>query len=141
MTMTSLRDPFLLTLKTLCESGSERSPVRSESHRLNLNRPAEYALFSVLREFSSSKDEAYLSDCARHLVEHLGKTALLDQDWSGSDGGRQRVERSLLAEILVNEERYGALRSNLGVPSPSFLEPAIAGLARLADANARTAAS
>jgi hypothetical protein len=37
--MTSLRDPFLLTLKTLCE----RSSVRSEPHRLNLTRPVENA--------------------------------------------------------------------------------------------------
>ena len=132
--MTSLRDPFLLTLKALRESADERSRRQAEPHRLNLTRPGEYDLFAVLREFSADKDEAYLSDCARRLVEHLGRSVLLPRGWSSSNGGRQRVERLLLAEIIANEERYGALRSNLAVPSPSFLAPAVA---RLADIDAR----
>lgn len=132
--MKSLRDPFLLTLKALRESADEGAKVQGEPHRLNLTRPGEYDLFSVLREFSSDKDEAYLSACARQLVEHLDRSVLLPRGWSNSSGGRQRVERSLLAEIIVNEERYGALRSNLALPSPSFLAPAIA---KLADIDAR----
>ena len=135
--MKSLRDPFLLTLKTLAESADERANERAkldtEPRRLNLTRPGEYGLFSVLREFSSSKDETYLSDCARRLVGHLAGNVLLTSGWSKSNGGRQRVELSLLAEILVNEERYGALRSDLAVPSPSFMEPAIARLAKACD--------
>jgi hypothetical protein len=38
--------------------------------RLNLTQTGEYAMFTVLREFSQNKDEAYLGDCARHMIGH-----------------------------------------------------------------------
>ena len=61
-------------------------------------QPGEYGLFTVLREYSTSKDEAYLADCARRMVAHLRGKQLLPAGWSNNKGGRMRVEQSLLAE-------------------------------------------
>jgi type I restriction enzyme, R subunit len=48
-----------------------------EPTRLHLIQTGEYAMFTVLREFSQNKDESYLGDFARAMIEHLRSNSLL----------------------------------------------------------------
>ena len=75
-----------------------KAKADEEPERLGLTQPGEYGLFTILREYSASKDEAYVADCARRMVAHLRSNQLLPPGWSNSIGGRMRVEQSLLAE-------------------------------------------
>lgn len=86
-------------LLALREIADEKAKADEEPARLGLTQPGEYALFAILREHSESKDEAYLSDCARRLLAHLRDHQLLPTGWSSSRGGRMRVEQSLIAEL------------------------------------------
>jgi type I restriction enzyme, R subunit len=75
-------------LRALQGIADEAAKTKEEPSRLNLTQPGEYGLFTVLREFSANKDEAYLSSCARQLVAHLRGDKLLMAGWSNSKGGR-----------------------------------------------------
>jgi len=86
-------------LQALREIADEKAKADEEPVRLGLTQPGEYALFAILREYSASPDEAYLSDCARRLIAHLRDHQLLPTGWSASKGGRMRVEQSLIAEL------------------------------------------
>ncbi|MBI4191593.1 MAG: type I restriction endonuclease subunit R, partial [Betaproteobacteria bacterium] len=81
--------------------------TKEEPTRLNLTKPGEHGLFLVLREYTTSQDEAYLAECAREMVAHLNSNKLLASGWSNSKGGRMRVEQSLLAESW--NPQYAAL--------------------------------
>ncbi|HKA55313.1 MAG TPA: hypothetical protein VKJ47_16805, partial [Candidatus Binatia bacterium] len=96
--------------------------------RLNLKNPGEYALFTVLRAYSSTPDNAYLASSARRMIEHLRKNQLVTPGWSNSKGGRMRVEQSLLAESW--NPAYAALGFDPDDPEPSFLKPAVEELAK-----------
>ncbi len=94
-------------LKALREIADEKAKADEEPARLGLTQPGEYALFAILREHSATKDEAYLSDCARRLIAHLRDHQVLLPGWGNSKGGRMRVEQSLIAELWNSE--YSAL--------------------------------
>lgn len=107
-------------LKELQEIADEKSKADEEPGRLGLTQPGEYGLFTVLREYSANKDEAYLADCARRMVAHLRSNQLLSSGWSSSRGGRMRVEQSLLAES------WNSAYTGLGFDAnPPFLAPAV----------------
>ncbi len=111
-------------LKELQEIADEKAKLDEEPARLGLTESGEYAVFTILREFSANKDEAYLSGCARRLVAHLRNNQLLLPGWSNSKGGRMRVEQSMIAELWNPE--YGELGFNTnGEP---FLAPALVDL-------------
>jgi type I restriction enzyme R subunit len=110
-------------LRALQGIADEAAKTKEEPSRLNLTQPGEYGLFTVLREFSANKDEAYLSNCARQLVAHLRSNKLLMAGWSNSKGGRMRVEQSLLAESW--NPTYTDLGFNPDDPEPAFLKPAV----------------
>lgn len=110
-------------LKELQEIADEKAKLDEEPARLGLTQPGEYAVFTILREFSANKDEAYLSDCARRMVAHLRTNQLLLPGWSNSKGGRMRVEQSLLAESW--NPAYMALGFDADDPTPPFLESAV----------------
>jgi type I restriction enzyme, R subunit len=101
----------------------EKAQAGEEPERLGLTQPGEYGLFTVLREYSASKDEAYLADCARRMVAHLRRNQLLSAGWSNSKGGRMRVEQSLLAESW--NPTYTALGFDADDRNPPFLAPAL----------------
>ena len=110
-------------LKELQAIADEKAKADEEPERLRLTQPGEYGLFTVLREYSASKDEAYLADCARRMVAHLRSNQLLSAGWSNSKGGRMRVEQSLLAESW--NPTYTALGFDADDANPPFLAPAL----------------
>ena len=110
-------------LKAFQDIAKDKAKYDSEPDRLGLNRPGEYLLFTVLREFSTNKDEVYLSDCARRMVAHLLGNKLMLPGWSHSRGGRMRVEQSLLAESWNPD--YAGLGFNPDDANPPFLQPAV----------------
>lgn len=110
-------------LKELQDIADAKAAADQEPARLGLTQPGEYALFTVLREYSANKDEAYLADCARRLVTHLRDNRLLLNGWSNSKGGRMRVEQSLLAESW--NPAYAALGFDADDENPPFLAPAV----------------
>jgi type I restriction enzyme, R subunit len=110
-------------LKELQAIADEKAKADEEPVRLGLTRPGEFGLFTVLREYSASKDEAYLADCARRMVAHLRSNQLLSEGWSNSKGGRMRVGQSLLAESW--NPSYTALGFDADSVNPPFLAPAI----------------
>jgi type I restriction enzyme R subunit len=114
-------------LQALREIADEKAKADEEPARLGLTQPGEYALFVILREHSASKDEVYLSDCARRLLAHLRDHQLLPTGWSSSKGGRMRVEQSLIAELWNPD--YAAL----GFPANGepFVDAAVSELASL----------
>lgn len=115
-------------LRELQEIADEAVNIKEEPERLNLKNSGEYELFSVLRTYSSSDNEEYIADCARWMVTRLKGNRLLTPGWSHSKGGRQRVERSLLAESW--RLPYAALGLGLDEPHPPFLNPALVELAK-----------
>ena len=56
------------------------------------------AVHDPARARASAPTRAYVADCARRMVAHLRTNQLLAPGWSNSNGGRMRVEQSLLAE-------------------------------------------
>jgi len=109
---------------------AEAARTRQEPERLGLTQPGEYGLFTVLREYAETKDDAYLADCARRMVGHLRQHHLLAAGWSYPRGGSgwQRVERSLLAESW--NPAYGELGFGTEEEAPAFLAPAVEELAK-----------
>jgi type I restriction enzyme, R subunit len=110
-------------LQELQAIADEKAEADEEPERLGLTQPGEYGLFTVLREYSASKDEPYLADCARRMVAHLRSNQLLSAGWSNSKGGRMRVEQSLLAESW--NPSYKALGFDADDATPQFLAPAV----------------
>ena len=115
-------------LRELEEIANEAAKTKQEPARLNLTAPGEYGLFTVLRELAAAQNDQYVADCARRMLAHLRKNNLLPPGWSNSKGGRDRVERSLLAESW--NDFYSQLGFNHGDNDPSFLKPAIDELAK-----------
>ncbi|HZZ25179.1 MAG TPA: hypothetical protein VFE60_22610 [Roseiarcus sp.] len=115
-------------LRELEEIAAGLATTKQEPDRLNLLQPGEYELFTILRAHSPSADESYVAACARNMVGHLQKNKLLLPGWSNSIGGRNRVERSLLAESWNPD--YAALGFSADAENPPFLKPAVAELAK-----------
>jgi type I restriction enzyme R subunit len=111
------------SLRALQEIADEAADTKQEPARLNLTQPGEYGLFTVLREFSKNKNEAYLSECARGMITHLRGNKLLMPGWSNSKGGKMRVEQSLLAESW--NPKYSDLGFDPDEAAPPFLQPAV----------------
>jgi type I restriction enzyme, R subunit len=120
-------------LQELEEIAAEAATTKQEPQRLNLTKPGEYGLFTVLRANAKAKDEDYLAECARRMVAHLRSHLLLTPGWSNSKGGRDRVERSLLAESW--NEFYADLGFDRESPEPPFLQLALEELAKSDMAN------
>jgi type I restriction enzyme, R subunit len=114
-------------LKVLQEIADEKVKADEDPVRLNLVRPGEYGLFTVLREYAVTDDEPYLSECARGMVAYLNKHKLLTAGWSNSKGGRMRVGQSLLVESW--QPQYQALGFSPEKANPDFLAPAVEELA------------
>lgn len=115
----------LASLQQLADAAVLRA---EEPAALKLTGPGEYALFSVLREFSTNSGLLYLADCARRMAAHLVANKLLATGWALSKGGRDRVERSLLAESW--NPYYAGLGFDPNAESPPFLQPAVAELVK-----------
>jgi type I restriction enzyme R subunit len=120
-------------LQELEEIATEAAKTKQEPERLNLTKPGEYGLFTVLRANAKTKDEDYLAECARRMVAHLQSHSLLTLGWSNSKGGRDRVERSLLAESW--NEFYIKLGFDRDSAQPPFLCLALDELAKSDTAN------
>ena len=105
----------------------EKTKADEEPARLGLTQPGEYGLFTVLREYSANKDEAYLADCARRMVTHFAVISCFSTGWSNNKGGRMRVEQSLLAESV--NPNYAELGFDADNANPPFLAPAVEELA------------
>jgi type I restriction enzyme R subunit len=114
----------LLALEEIAASIVE---ARSEPDKLGLTEAGEYGLFTILRTYSTSTDDAFVAGCAKRMVAHLRANNLLPHGWSNSKGGRMRVEGSLLAESW--NEAYSGLGFDRDDPEPLFLRPAIEELA------------
>lgn len=106
----------------------EVAKTMDEPARLGLMEPYEYPLFSVLREFSATKDEDTLANSTRQIVFYLHTHQLLLPGWSSSKTGRMKVEQSLLTES------WNPAHAALGFPQdeehPAFLAPAVAELVK-----------
>jgi type I restriction enzyme R subunit len=119
-------------LRALEEIAKSVVEMRSEPENLGLTEaPGAYGLFTILRTYSTSRDQQYVAECAKRMVAHLRANDLLSHGWSNSKGGRMRVEGSLLAESW--NEAYSELGLDRDDPEPPFLAPAIEELA-LSDA-------
>ena len=114
-------------LRELQAIADEKTKADEEPGRLGLTQSGEYGLFTVLREYSANKDDAYLADCARRMVTHLRSKQLLPTGWSNNKGGRMRVEQSLLAESW--NPNYAKLGFDADNANPPFLAPAVEELA------------
>jgi type I restriction enzyme R subunit len=77
----------------------ELAEAQTEPERLNLIRPGEYGLFTVLRANHAEATEAHLAECAGKVIEHLNAHQVLSPGWSTSKGGRMRVEQALIPEL------------------------------------------
>jgi type I restriction enzyme R subunit len=115
-------------LRALEEIAEEAVRTQAEPKRLRLTGAGEYGLFTVLRAYAPSPNDATIAECAKKMVEHLTANALLAAGWSNSKGARMRVEQSLLAESWNPD--YSALRFDPDDPAPLFLRPAVDELAR-----------
>ena len=115
-------------LRSLEEIAREAAQTKEEPERLNLTKPGEYGLFTVLRAYAATQEEAYLANCSRRMVAHLQINKLLTPGWSSSKGGRMRVEQSLLAESW--NSFYSQLGFDPDSPEPPFLKPAVDELAK-----------
>ena len=102
-----------------------------EPEALKLTQPGEYALFAVLRDQSTNSGTLYLADCARRMVAHLVAHQLLAPGWSQGKSGRDRVERSLLAESW--NPYYAGLGFDTTAAAPTFLSLAVVELAKCDD--------
>lgn len=110
-------------LRELQDIADEKVKTEEEPQRLNLTKPGEYELFTVLRVYAKTKDEEYLADSARRMARHLRNNQLLPSGWSNAKGGRMRVEQSLLAESW--NPVYAKLGFDPDDPEPPFLTPAV----------------
>jgi type I restriction enzyme R subunit len=119
-------------LRALEEIAAEAVKTQAEPERLGLTGNGEYGLFTVLRAYAPSPDDATIAACAKKMVEHLTTNALLATGWSNSKGARMRVEQSLLAESWNPD--YSSLGFDADDPAPPFLGPAVDELAN-ADAD------
>jgi type I restriction enzyme, R subunit len=119
-------------LRALEEIAEEAAKTKAEPEHLGLTGAGEYGLFTVLRAYASSTEDATIARCAKKMVEHLVSNALLSAGWSNSKGARMRVEQALLAESWNSD--YSALGFDLDDPVPPFLGPAVYELAK-ADAD------
>jgi type I restriction enzyme, R subunit len=115
-------------LRELQEIAAEAAATKQEPERLNLTRPGEYGLFTILRAHAPAADAIYAAECARRLVAHLRNNQLLASGWSSSIGSRSRVERSLLAESW--NPQYAQLGFDSDAEHPPFLKPAVSELAK-----------
>lgn len=114
-------------LRELEEIAAAAAATKQEPERLGLTQPGEYGLFTVLRAHAPAADEAFVAECARRMVRHLRAHDLLPNGWGTSIGGRQAVERALLAESW--NASYAGLGVEEGVEHP-FLKPAVVELAK-----------
>jgi len=114
-------------LKELEEIADEVAKSRQEPERLDLVKPGEYELFTVLRATAKTDDESVLADAARQLIAFLLANKLLPSGWSTSKEGRQRVDDSLLSES------WNDVYKPLGYSQehPEFIEAAVDELAKL----------
>ena len=64
-------------LRELEGIADEAAAARQEPERLNLTRPGEYGLFTIMRAHTSVADEAYIAECSRGMVGHLRDHQLL----------------------------------------------------------------
>ena len=115
-------------LRELEEIAGAVAATKQEPERLNLSRPGEYGLFTILRTHSSVTDEAYVADCSRRMVGHLRDNQLLVAGWSNSIRARMRVEQSLLAESW--NPPYEQLGFDPNAEDPPFLKPTVEELAK-----------
>lgn len=115
-------------LQELKQIADETAKAKQEPERLNLIKPGEYGLYTILRAYSGITDEAYLAKCSRRMIENLSKNKLLSRGWSNSIGGRMRVEQFLLAESW--HEFYTKLGFDPEIINPDFLKPAVEELAK-----------
>ena len=123
-------DHILATAKRLRELediAGEAAEVKQEPARLDLMKPGEYGLFTILRAHTSSTNEIDIADCSRRMVSHLNHHQLLVTGWSNTVSGRMRVERSLLAESW--NLHYKRLGFDQNAEAPPFLRPAVEELA------------
>ena len=117
----------LQRLTALEQIANEVVNTQSEPERLGVTEPGEYGLFTVLRTYSTSTDEAYVAECAKRMIAHLRANNLLAHGWSNSRGALMRVEGSLLAESW--NEAYADLGFDPDDAEPPFLAPAVEELA------------
>ena len=115
-------------LREYQDIASEIVQIKEEPERLNLTKPGEYELFTVLRAHAQTNDEAFLAESARKMIGYLQSHQLLAPGWSGSIGGRMRLEQSLLAESW--NPAYTDLGFDPDATDPSFLKPAVDELAK-----------
>ena len=81
--------------------------VKAEPERLDL-KPEEYALYQVLQEYATVKDEAVLVRAARGLLARLRQQKCFPAGWSGNDGGCKKVRLAL--QVATWEEEYESLQ-------------------------------
>jgi type I restriction enzyme R subunit len=115
-------------LRELEEIADAAAESREEPVRLNLVRPGEYGLFTVLRANTANTDTAYVAECARRLIARLRDSQLLTPGWSASAGGRNAVEEALLVDSWNPE--YEGLGFDPFEVDPPFLAIAVAELAK-----------
>ena len=118
-------------LRALEVLATATAATKAEPDRLNLKRPGEYELFSVLRAkvpTATVPAETAVAEAARQIVTTLRTQKLLYAGWSQSVAGRKAVEQALLVESWA--PAYAELGFDTVNPNPDFLAPAVAELAK-----------
>jgi type I restriction enzyme R subunit len=115
-------------LKELQDAADALVALKAVATRLNLKEAGEYEMFTTLREYAATQDEPYLAECARRIAANLRGHGVLMPGWSGSKGGRMRVEQTLLVESW--NPFYAQLGFDPSDPEPPFLATAMTELAK-----------
>ena len=108
-------------LRELQAIADEKTKSDEEPIRLGLTKPGEYGLFTVLREYSASKDEAYLADRARHFGVLAWQSVALGglEQFQRRADARGAVVVGGIVECTIRCARLRCGRCESPVPGPS----------------------
>ena len=106
-------------LRGLEAIADEAVRTKGEPERLNLMRPVEYDLFTVLRTYALSSDESYVADCVWKMVSFLRSKQPAPrrvEQFEGVVDARRAVVASRIVESLLCRTRVRARRPKPAVP-------------------------
>ncbi len=92
--------------------------IKTEPQRLGLTQTGEFELYTVIKAFAATPDEALCVQAAKAMIKHLRDKHYLPAGWSATLGGRKRV--SLELQILSWDAPFDALQL-----APTDLEDAV----------------
>jgi type I restriction enzyme R subunit len=104
--------------------------IKTEPQRLGLTQTGEFELYTVIKAFVATPDEALCVQAAKAMIKHLRDKHYLPAGWSATLGGRKRV--SLELQILSWDAPFDALQlAPTDLEDAAFLKTAVEELAKV----------